>query len=135
VDLLDQRLGQFVAGTVDDEVDAAEMVRRLHNVINVDTLIRNADRIRLKDEAGLFVGQTAALDVVGVIGEVDLRAMIDTPAYFSLLFFTKSLQQGALLDEVASAGGSPWSFLSWEAEHRPGYSMSCRQGPHPPSFP
>ena len=97
VNLLNQRLSQFVAGTVDDEVDATEMVCRLHNVIDVDTLIRNADGVRLKDEPGLFVGQTAALDVVGVIGEVDLGAVIDSPAYLSLLFFTKSLQQGALL--------------------------------------
>ena len=67
VDLLDQRLGQFVAGTVDDEVDAAEMVCRLDNVIDVDALAGNADGVRLKCEAGLFVGQTAALDVVGVI--------------------------------------------------------------------
>ena len=43
------------------------------------------------------MGQTAALDVVGVIGEVDLRAIVDTPADLSLLLFTKSLQQGALL--------------------------------------
>lgn len=97
VDLLDQRLGQFVAGTVYDKVDAAEMVYRLDYVIDVDALIRNADRVRLKDETRLFVGQTASLDIVGIIGEVDLRAMIDTPANLSILFFTKSLEQGALL--------------------------------------
>ena len=59
---------------VDDVVDAAEVVRGLHDVVHIDGLafalalvIGETDRIGLEDVSGLIVGKFTALDVVGVV--------------------------------------------------------------------
>ena len=51
------------------------MIRRFQNVVNPDSLIRNAYRIRLEDIPGLVVSQSAALNVVGIGGD----SLLDFP--------------------------------------------------------
>ena len=75
--LLDKRLGQPLFGTVDNEVDTAEVVRRLDNVVYTDAFALDADGVRLEDIARLVVRQSAAFDVVGVIGQIDLRLVVN----------------------------------------------------------
>ena len=53
------------------------MVGGLDHIVNLDRPVRCADGVRLKDIARLIVGKAAALDVVGVIGQIDLDFMIN----------------------------------------------------------
>ena len=79
---------------VNDVVDAAEVVGGLHNIVHVDAVFRDADRIGLKDVPGLLMGEPAALDVIGVIGQVNLRAVVDAAADFTLFFFSEPFEKG-----------------------------------------
>ena len=79
---------------VDDVVDAAEVVHRLNNIIHIHRLVSNADSVRLEDIACLVVCQTAAFDVIGVIGQVNLRAMIDATLQSRVFLLSQSSQQG-----------------------------------------
>ena len=54
------------------------MVDRLNNVIHIDRRIGEANGVCLKDKACLVMCQTTPFDMVGVIGQVDLRTMIYT---------------------------------------------------------
>ena len=53
------------------------MVCSFHNIINLDSLIRDSYRVCFEDISGLIVCQSAALDVVGIVCQIDLSAMID----------------------------------------------------------
>ena len=79
---------------VDDIVDAAEVVGGLHDVIHIDAVFGDADRVGLEDIPGLLVGELAALDVVGVVGQVNLGAVVDAAADFTLFFFSESFEKG-----------------------------------------
>ena len=91
---LDQGLCQFIFGVVNDIVYATEVVGGLNDIVYVDGLIRYADGIGFEDVACLLVGQTAALDVVGVVRQIDLCAVVDAAAHLALFLFAKSLQKG-----------------------------------------
>ena len=62
---------------VDDIVKASEVIHRLNDIIHINNPVANADGVRLKDIARLVMSQTAAFDMIGVIGQVNLRTMID----------------------------------------------------------
>ena len=62
---------------VDDEVDTAEMVDGLYDVIHVDSIISDADGVGLEDVTSLVVGQSTTLHVVRIVGQVYLGTMID----------------------------------------------------------
>ena len=64
VDFLDKGFRESVFGVVNDVVDTAEVVSGLHNVIHVDTVFGDANRVGLEYVPGLLVGEPAALDVV-----------------------------------------------------------------------
>lgn len=53
--LLDETFRQARVGGVNHEVNAAEMVHRLDDVVNPHVFPRRAERCRLKDEARLFM--------------------------------------------------------------------------------
>ena len=91
--MLDVILRQPLFRMVDDIVNTTEMVHRLHNIIHIDRIVSNANGVSLKDIACLVVGQTATLDMVGVIGQVDLRSMIDAAFQSGCFLFPKCLQQ------------------------------------------
>ena len=62
---------------VDDIVKASEVIHRLNDIIHINNPVANADGVRLKDKARLVMSQAAAFDMIGVIGQVNLRTMID----------------------------------------------------------
>ena len=78
VQLLDECFGQASGSSlVDYQVNAAEVVRSLDHIINVDRLIRNAQRIGLENMTSLLLREPAALDMVGVVGQLDLNTVVD----------------------------------------------------------
>ena len=60
---------------VDDIVKASEVIHRLNDIIHINNPVANADGVRLKDMARLVMSQAAAFDMIGVIGQVNLRTM------------------------------------------------------------
>lgn len=93
VQFLDEDLGERFFGPVDNRVDAAEVVRGFEDIVHAQRFALDAHRVGLEDVAGLVVGQPAALDVVRVVGEVDLRAVVDAALETHLLLLTQHLQQ------------------------------------------
>lgn len=93
VQFLDEGFGERFFGPVDDCVDAAEVVRCFEDIVHPQRLALDAHRVGLEDVAGLVVGQPAALDVVRVVGEVDLRAVIDAAFETHRFLLTQYLQQ------------------------------------------
>ena len=88
MELLGHRLRYRFLSMVDDVIDAAEVVHRLNDIVHVDRLVCHADSVRLEDVARLFMRQTASLHVVGVIGHVNLCAMVDTTFQPRILLLT-----------------------------------------------
>ena len=74
----DMRFGDFVCRMINDIIHTAEVVYSLHDIINTCILSSNAQCVGLEDIARLFFGQATALYVVGVVGKVYLRTVIDT---------------------------------------------------------
>ena len=64
VEFLDDGFRSPVFSVVNDVVDTAEVVDGLHNVIHVDTVFGDANRVGLEYVPGLLVGEPAALNVV-----------------------------------------------------------------------
>ncbi len=83
--LLNEYLGQSCISLFNDTIDTAEVVSSLNNIIHLNSVVCDADGVSLKDIPCLVVGQTATLDVVGVIGEIYLDTMIDTSLNPSIL--------------------------------------------------
>ncbi len=77
VQLLDERLARSVIRIVDHHINALKMVGGLDHIVNFDRPVRCTDGVRLKDIARLIVGKATALNVVGVIGQVDLNFVIN----------------------------------------------------------
>lgn len=86
VELFDEPLTDLSFGTIDDHVDAAEVIGRLYYVVHIHCRVSDADGIGFKNIAGLVVGQTAAFDVVGIIGQVNLHLVVDSAGELALLF-------------------------------------------------
>ena len=89
----DQALGQSFVRPVYNEVDTTEMVRRFDDVVNINSRICDSYRVGFKDEPGLLVGQAAAFDMIGVIGQVNLGTMIDSATDPAFFLFTKLLEK------------------------------------------
>lgn len=93
MEFLDKGFREPVFDAVNDVVNAAEVVSSLYNIIYIDPVFRGANRVGLENVPGLLVGKPVALDVVGVIGQVNLGAMINAAADFTLFFFSESLEK------------------------------------------
>ena len=87
--MLDVRLGEFGMGVSDDLINAAEVIDGFDDVIHLNGFVGDTDGACLKDVPCLFMGEPAALDVIGVIGEVYLHTMIDASLEFALLLFAQ----------------------------------------------
>lgn len=95
MEFFDQGLCQFVLGVVDDEVDATEVVGGLHDVVHVECLpVGDSDGVGFEDEPGLLVGEATAFDMVGVVGQIDLGAVVDAAAHLAFFLFAETLQEG-----------------------------------------
>ena len=62
---------------VNDIVYASEVVGSLDDIIHVHRSVCDADGVCLEDVPRLLVGELAAFDVVGVVCEVNLCAVVD----------------------------------------------------------
>ena len=62
---------------VDDVVDTSEVINGLNDIIHIHRSISNTDSVCLEDIARLVVSQTVAFYMVGVISQVNLRAVVD----------------------------------------------------------
>ena len=94
MNLLNHILSKPLLCVVDDEVDTTEMVHRFKDVIHVDGIGGDANGVGFIDIACLVVGQLATLDVVGVIGQINLNAMVDAALQFGGLLLSQYLKQG-----------------------------------------
>ena len=79
---------------INDVVNAAKVVGGFYDVVHVDAVFRNANRVRLEDVSGLLVCEPATLNVVGVIGQVNLSTVVNAAADFTLFFFSESFEKG-----------------------------------------
>ncbi len=93
MDLLYYAFGQRLGRPVYDEVYTAKMVDGFDYIINSDCNIRDAYRVCLEDIAGLFFGQPTTLNVVGIIGQLYLRAVVDSALYSCRFLLSQSLQK------------------------------------------
>ena len=85
--LLNQRFGQLCPCLLNDQVDTPEVVSRLNDIVHPDRFVSNTDGVRLENVPRLVVSQAATLNVVGVIGEINLDTVIDTSLNPSVLLF------------------------------------------------
>ncbi len=100
---LDEFFRQCVFCLRDDQVDALEMICRLDDIVHVHRSAGRADGVGLKDVARLVMGQAAALDVVGIIGQIDLHLVINPAGGFRRLLRPQNIQKrfrrvGMLID-------------------------------------
>ena len=79
VELFDVSFGKFAVALLDDVVYGTKMVGSFDNVVYIDSFIRHSDRVGFKDIACLVVCQPAAFDMIGVISEINLYAMVYSP--------------------------------------------------------
>ena len=96
--LLDQLLCKRLLGLVDDQVDATEVVDSLHDVIYIYRFVSShTDGVCLKDIARLLMGQTAALNMVRVVGQVYLRLVIDAAIHLHRLLLAEYVEQSLFM--------------------------------------
>ena len=94
--LFDMRFGDFVGGVVDDIVDATEVVDGLHNVVDARVFCGDPNGVGLKNVSGLFLGQATALDMIGIVSQVDLYAMVDAAFHLAFLLLSQYCKQRGL---------------------------------------
>ncbi|CRH70716.1 Uncharacterised protein [Chlamydia trachomatis] len=82
VQLLDKSLTRHTMCAVNHHINTLKMVDRFHHIVNVNCTIRYADGVRFKNVTRLVVSKTAALNVVGVIGQFNLNFMVYTTGQF-----------------------------------------------------
>ena len=70
------------------------MICCFNHIVYVESFIFYADGIGLKNISGLFVGQTAPLNVVGVICQIDLCLMVNTAGIPGGFLIFQNIQQG-----------------------------------------
>ena len=133
VQFFQQAFAERLHGPVDYLVDTPEVVGGLDDVVHSDRLVGNADGVCLEDKAGLVFRQTAPLDVVGVVGEVDLCAMIYAARHPVCLFLPQGSEQRryfvAGIDSVRQRGVGRYApCLSDEA--CPGHLARAAVIPH-----
>ena len=91
--LLDICLMQRFSRRIYQVVQTTEVVHRLDDIIHIDCLVRPANRIGLKDVTGLVMRKSATLDVIGIIGKIDLGLMINASFELHLLLLAQHGQQ------------------------------------------
>ena len=90
--MLYEVFGQFLFSVVNDIVNALEMVNSLHHIVHIDCSVCNPDGVGFKDVARLVVSQFAAFNMIGIVGQVNLSAMIDASFQSAALLFSQSAE-------------------------------------------
>ena len=91
--LFDQGFCQRTFCLINDQVNTSEMVYCLQNIIYVYRAVRCIDGISFKYIPGLVMCQSTAFHVVGIVCQLDLHFMIDTPGYSVFLLHDQSSGQ------------------------------------------
>ena len=96
--LLNQFFCKRLLCLVDNQVDAAEVVDGLHDVIYIYRFVSShADSVCLKDISRLFVRQTTAFYMVRVIGQVYLCLVIDAALHLHRLLLAEYVKQSLFM--------------------------------------
>ena len=93
---LDQPFRKLILRMLYYIINTTEMIHRLHDVINIDRFIGNADGVRLIDVSGLLMRQEAPLYMIGIICKINLRTMVNTTFQTARLFLPESRQKRKL---------------------------------------
>ena len=67
---------------VNHVIDGAKVVLSFYNVINTNRISFYADSCRLKNHARLIEGELASLNVIRVVGKLNLELMVNATLYF-----------------------------------------------------
>ncbi len=67
---------------VNHVIDSAKVVLCFYDVINVNRISFNTDSRRLKNHACLIKGEFASLNVIGIVGKLNLNLMVNAALYF-----------------------------------------------------
>ena len=81
MELFDKSFTERIAGVVDYHIDTFEVVSRFYYIIYIERSVFHADGVGFKNVASLIVGQSAPLNVIGVIGQFDLHLVINATRY------------------------------------------------------
>ena len=92
VQSFDMCLGDFIRRVVDDIVDTTEVVHRFHDIIDGRVFGRDTKCIGLEDKACLLFGKFAAFDMIGVVGEINLRTMVDSALQFGVFLLAQTAE-------------------------------------------
>ena len=63
-------------------IDSAEVILSFYNVINVNRIFFNTDSCRFKNHARLIKGEFASLNMIRVVGKLNLELMVNATFYF-----------------------------------------------------
>ena len=67
---------------VNHVIDSAKVVLCFYDVINVNRIFFNTDSRRLKNHARLIKGEFASLNVIRIVGKLNLNLMVNAALYF-----------------------------------------------------
>ena len=67
---------------VNHVIDSTKVILSLYNVININRISINADSCRFKNHACLIKGEFASLNMIRVVGKLNLELMVNTTLYF-----------------------------------------------------
>ena len=91
--LLDISFGEFAVSLFDNVIYGTKMISGFDNIIHINRFVSHPDRICFKNISCLIVCQTTSFDVVGVIGKVDLHAMVYAPFYLTIFLLAQHFKQ------------------------------------------
>lgn len=76
-----------------DIVDTTKMIDCFYDVIDRSTLGSYADSVGLEDVTCLFFCETTAFDMIGIVGQINLCAMIDASVQLCFFLVSQSKEQ------------------------------------------
>ena len=91
--VLDEFLAELRFCAFDDLINTAEVIGGFDDIVHPHTFLGNANGVCFKNKARLLVGQTAALHVIRVIGQLYLHLMINSAVDPAALFLFKNIRQ------------------------------------------
>ena len=74
-------------------INTPKMIRRFDHIIHIQHFIFYTDRVCFKNISGLIVRQTTALNMIGVVCQINLCFMINSSGILTCFLFLKNLQQ------------------------------------------
>lgn len=80
-----------------DIVDTTKMIDCFYDVIDRSTLGSYADGVGLEDVTCLLFCETTAFDTIGIVGQINLCAMIDASVQLCFFLVSQSKEQRAWL--------------------------------------